>query len=82
MQVCSLRLWLHSMESLHKARIWLVDCDINDKMVMGIGQLKLLISFDTLVQISSLICHFIAFSLLILPIYLDQTGTFCGPRRH
>ena len=26
----------------------MVDCNINDKMVIGIGQLKLLISFDAL----------------------------------
>ena len=31
--------------------------DVNDKMVIGIGQLKVLISFDTLVHLSSVLQH-------------------------
>ena len=56
-------------------------CD-NDKMVMWIGQLKLLITFDTVVKMISLMYQIEADIMPFLPIYSDQKGTFWETRRH
>ena len=57
-----------------------MDFDVNDKMVMGIGQLKVIISFDTLGQLISSKHQIKGDFMLHLPILLDWMGTFCTPR--
>ena len=51
-------------------------------MVLWIGQLKLLITFDTVVKMISLMYQIEADIMPFLPIYSDQKGTFWETRRH
>ena len=68
--------WHHS----DSAGKWLVHNDINDKMVMRIGQLKAFITYETLGQLKSLSWHIKGHFLLVWPIHSGRMGTFCTPR--
>ena len=53
-----------------------MDYDVNDKMVMGIGQLKVLISFGTLVRLSKILQHIDQIGINFILIWSGPMVTF------
>ena len=53
-----------------------MDYDVNDEMVMGIGQLKVLISFDTLVHLSLILQHIDQPNINFIPIWSGPMVAF------
>ena len=59
---------------LHKAGIWLVDYEVNDKIVIGIGQLKMQ---NLLVQILSLMLFHCIFPAEFADIFWSDEHLLC-----